>query len=225
MTGYTGVINVMSRHVLSPDQEKRVVAAWQTGESMRQIAFRIGVADRTIRNILNRQNAERDHFCPCGASLEGRDIRLRYCDECREIVSRQQKIDYYLNNLDLCKARSAQWYRENLSRFQETNSQWHAANRPKSNAAIRRWKRRNPDRVREAGLRRRALLHKAFVEDVNPATLYEMHGGMCGICKEFINGDFHVDHVIPLGKKGLHCYANCQPAHSVCNLKKHDKIL
>ena len=47
-----------------------------------------------------------------------------------------------------------------------------------------------------------------------------MHGGMCGICEEFIQGKFHVDHVIPLSKGGLHCYANVQPAHPNCNRKK-----
>lgn len=52
-----------------------------------------------------------------------------------------------------------------------------------------------------------------------------MHGGMCGICKGFIDGDFHVDHRIPLSKGGMHGYANCQPAHPKCNLSKGDKIV
>jgi 5-methylcytosine-specific restriction endonuclease McrA len=47
-----------------------------------------------------------------------------------------------------------------------------------------------------------------------------MHGGMCGICKQFIEGKFHVDHVIPLSKGGMHGYVNVQPAHPVCNQRK-----
>jgi 5-methylcytosine-specific restriction endonuclease McrA len=47
-----------------------------------------------------------------------------------------------------------------------------------------------------------------------------MHGGMCGICKDFIVGKFHVDHVIPLSRGGEHSYANAQLAHPTCNLEK-----
>jgi 5-methylcytosine-specific restriction endonuclease McrA len=64
-----------------------------------------------------------------------------------------------------------------------------------------------------------------FVEHVDRDTVYQMHGGMCGICEEFIIGKFHVDHVIPISKGGLHCYTNVQPAHPSCNLKKSAKIL
>jgi 5-methylcytosine-specific restriction endonuclease McrA len=52
-----------------------------------------------------------------------------------------------------------------------------------------------------------------------------MHGGMCGICKQFIVGKFHVDHVIPLSKGGLHSYANTQPAHPDCNQRKSATII
>jgi 5-methylcytosine-specific restriction endonuclease McrA len=51
--------------------------------------------------------------------------------------------------------------------------------------------------------------------------VYEMHGGMCGICKDFVSQDnFHVDHVKPLSKGGVHGYINVQPAHPLCNLEK-----
>ncbi len=73
-----------------------------------------------------------------------------------------------------------------------------------------------------------------FIEDVDRDVLYEMHGGMCGICKRFIDRDsleareyqeknrhfFQIDHVIPLAKGGMHGYINTQPAHPRCNLKK-----
>jgi 5-methylcytosine-specific restriction endonuclease McrA len=38
-------------------------------------------------------------------------------------------------------------------------------------------------------------------------------------------GKFHVDHIMPLAKGGLHCYTNVQVAHPKCNLSKKDKIL
>lgn len=58
------------------------------------------------------------------------------------------------------------------------------------------------------------------MEHVDPRIVYQMHGGCCGICEQFIAGDFHVDHVVPLAAGGLHGYVNCQPAHPACNLRK-----
>lgn len=71
---------------------------------------------------------------------------------------------------------------------------------------------------------RRARLRKAFVEVVSPQILFEQHGGICGICNQEIEGDFHVDHVIPLAKGGEHSYANTQPAHPRCNRWKGTKM-
>lgn len=102
----------------------------------------------------------------------------------------------------------------------------------------RRWRERNPDyhphwkssnresvrlNKRKTEQTRRARKLGQFIEDVDPVVFYKMHGGMCGICKQFIEGDFHVDHVVPLARGGLHGYVNVQPAHPLCNLRKGDR--
>lgn len=81
----------------------------------------------------------------------------------------------------------------------------------------------SPEVNRMRRSRYRAQLRSQFVEDVDPQTVYEIYGGMCGICLKFIEGDFHVDHVIPISKGGLHCYANVQAAHPICNLRKGNR--
>jgi 5-methylcytosine-specific restriction endonuclease McrA len=95
-------------------------------------------------------------------------------------------------------------------------------------ARARRWEKDNPEEAkrlnRQVQQTRRARKLNQFIEDVDPQTVYEMHGGMCGICKEFIDGDFHVDHVMPLSKGGIHGYVNVQPAHPICNLRKGAKV-
>jgi 5-methylcytosine-specific restriction endonuclease McrA len=83
----------------------------------------------------------------------------------------------------------------------------------------------HPEVYQPSRMRRRALKLNQFIEDVDPVIVYEMHGGRCGICGEFIEGDFHVDHVIPLSKGGMHGYVNVQPAHPKCNLSKGAKVL
>jgi 5-methylcytosine-specific restriction endonuclease McrA len=68
--------------------------------------------------------------------------------------------------------------------------------------------------------RYRARKRQQFVEDVDPLVVYTMWGGACGICKEYIEGRFDVDHVVPIARGGLHGYVNVQPAHPRCNQRK-----
>jgi 5-methylcytosine-specific restriction endonuclease McrA len=76
-----------------------------------------------------------------------------------------------------------------------------------------------------AAQRRRALLRDAFVEDVDPAVLYERDCGKCGICGDPVSGQLmHVDHVVPLTRGGEHSYANTRPAHPVCNIWKRARL-
>jgi 5-methylcytosine-specific restriction endonuclease McrA len=84
--------------------------------------------------------------------------------------------------------------------------------------------RRYPEKRRMWEAARRARKLEAFVEHVDPSTVFEMHGGMCGVCNEFIAGDFHVDHIVPLSRGGAHAYINVQPAHPMCNLKKGARV-
>jgi hypothetical protein len=87
--------------------------------------------------------------------------------------------------------------------------------------------------------RRNARKRNQFIEDVDRDLLYEMYGGMCGICKDFIDKNslealdfiaknkawFEIDHIIPLSRGGMHGYVNCQPAHPKCNTRKWAHIL
>jgi hypothetical protein len=97
---------------------------------------------------------------------------------------------------------------------------WAERNRAKRREIVMRSQRAHPETQRRKELNRRARKLGLFVEHVDPRTVYEMHGGRCGICGEFIDGDFHVDHRRPLCAGGPHSYANCQPAHPVCNWSK-----
>lgn len=74
---------------------------------------------------------------------------------------------------------------------------------------------------------RRARKNGAFVEQVDPAVVFERDRGICGICTKPIDppDKWHVDHVVPLAKGGAHSYHNTQPAHAFCNISKGAKLL
>src|SRR6266705_1735147 len=92
----------------------------------------------------------------------------------------------------------------------------------RARASVLRYSRSIKGKMRSE--RRRARKYEAFVENINRDILYDMHEGVCGICGWAVSRTtFHVDHVIPLSKGGLPCYANVQPAHPVCNLRKGNR--
>lgn len=74
-------------------------------------------------------------------------------------------------------------------------------------------------RLREAG--RLASAEEILDRDI----IYSFFMGTCGICGEQMDyNDFHVDHIIPLSKDGLHIYDNVQATHPLCNNKKYNKV-
>lgn len=93
-----------------------------------------------------------------------------------------------------------------------------------ANARHKRWRDANPEKAgangRKGASARRARIKGVFIEHVDPRVVYEMHGGRCGLCEQFIEGAFDVDHVVPLAQGGVHGYVNVQPAHVSCNRSK-----
>ncbi len=166
------------------------------------------------------------------------------CDECRE-ANRVYKCDWQRKNRTKARASSKRWETNHRKRRNEVKKRYCDKNRERIREqnlkAKRKWATNNPEKARADNHRssntRRAREHNAFIEQVERDTVYEMHGGMCGICEQFIDKNapealeriakgeawFHVDHVIPLSKEGLHCYANVQPAHPSCNRRKSNK--
>lgn len=138
--------------------------------------------------------------------------------------------DGYKNECKECaKSRRREWAIKNRDREQEWNRAKYLADPQSYIDYSIQWRKDNPERYREirrmSEQTRRGRIHEAFIEKVDPAVVYEMHGGMCGICEDFVpRDDFHVDHIIPLAKGGMHGYVNVQPAHPFCNLSKGAKV-
>lgn len=77
---------------------------------------------------------------------------------------------------------------------------------------IRRMQFAHETRARKAGVR---------WEMVDLRTVYQAHGGLCGICHQPVSLEtFTIDHRIPLSAGGPHVFDNLQPAHNSCNASK-----
>lgn len=95
--------------------------------------------------------------------------------------------------------------------------------REKERLRSRQRERDDPNITRERNHRRRARMLGAYVEHVESLVVLERDDGVCGICGGDVDPlDFHVDHIVPISRGGAHAYFNVQPAHPLCNTRKHN---
>lgn len=162
--------------------------------------------------------------------------------ECK-VCCRRRTRQRYERNPEAWKEEVRKWRAKNPKKV----AQYERASRRRriakgtENQKVREWREKNPTkwqaqqakalgRERKKGwpssAKRRALEHNAFVENVNRTVVLMRDQGLCGICGKSVDPrDFHLDHIRPLSKGGMHEYGNVQIAHPFCNRSKGAKIV
>lgn len=87
---------------------------------------------------------------------------------------------------------------------------------------VRRYRKENPDKVREFRQRRKARTLEKLPEGT-VASLHDAQKGKCAICRAVLKKKWHLDHVTPLAKGGEHAPKNLQLLCAPCNLRKSDR--
>ena len=157
----------------------------------------------------------------------------KLCPKCRcvgEFYRHRGRKDGYQYVCKSCmRGHVKDWEKAHPGRKEEIKHKYDLCTLETKLAYQRQYRMDHPDQVRnlyrKAAHVRNARMKGVFVEAVDPQVVYEMHGGICGICKDFVAyEDFEVDHITPIAKGGLHAYINVQPAHRFCNRSKKDRL-
>jgi 5-methylcytosine-specific restriction endonuclease McrA len=85
--------------------------------------------------------------------------------------------------------------------------------------------------VKYYSAKRRALYAQG--DEIDPLTLFNLHGWTCGICLKPIDRRLRlpnwwaatIEHRVPLAKGGTHTWDNVISAHAKCNFDKADSLL
>lgn len=92
----------------------------------------------------------------------------------------------------------------------------------KANSAIRKYRLANPHKTREwmQNRRRRKFgrLPRGYIK-----SLFDKQRGMCAICRIKFGNGYHVDHINPISRGGLHEAGNIQLLCGTCNVRKSAK--
>ncbi len=95
------------------------------------------------------------------------------------------------------------------------------ANPEVGRAKVARWKQRNMDKVLADNERRRLQKRNQYIEDVNRTTLWKRDQGKCQRCFNPVKlENYHMDHIWPVSRGGVHSYANTQVLCENCNGEK-----
>ena len=157
--------------------------------------------------------------CPagCGAILKTGE-RCRPCRNAAE--ARRRAADPEARKRAAAKTKA--WREANPGRAEAANREWRQRNAEHLTEYHRKWRADNPEKVRAKIQKRRAHLRSA-VADLTSAeweAQVASQGGRCHWCGSSIADGFHMDHVMPLARGGLHTAANVVASCAECNLSK-----
>lgn len=137
-------------------------------------------------------------------------------------------MDYQTSYYADWKARNAarfvqyqsEYYRLNRSQRIAASTERNRQNRDAANASIKRWKKRNPEKVAEYEARRRARKLQNSWEPIDPQRVFDRDGGICHLCRTAVEVAPSLDHLVPLSLGGSHTYDNVALAHTLCNVRR-----
>lgn len=119
--------------------------------------------------------------------------------------------------------RNAEWRRKNAQRDVARKAEWYAANSDKSRKRTAEWARRHPERAASHAAKRRARIAAvplAAHEQADVIALYAKARALTELTGE----SYHVDHIKPLAKGGLHHPSNLQVLKGIDNLRKGTRV-
>lgn len=226
----------MSKPRLTPVQAQEIRERFAAGGITKaQLAREYGVSKSVVGRCVDpalaeaHRNANREYMRKVLEADPDRDRRYR---EQNPETFRETQRRYREANRDVVLERTRKWreanaehrrayYEANREKILARGAVWRDENRERLNELSREWQRNNPDRARIHKANRRARELDAYVEDVDRRVVWLRDGGVCGICGEAADrDDWHLDHVQPLARGGLHCYENVQVTHPACNQRK-----
>jgi len=137
------------------------------------------------------------------------EYRRKYQQENRDVLNKVSREHYRLNHAE--RLQYAKEYRENHS--------------DSVAGAMKEWAKNNQPRVIHFRRARSQWLRAGegiTSEDIERQ--YQQQKGRCYWCSNPTNGNFHLDHVIPLSKGGEHSPANAVVSCPHCNLSKGKRL-
>jgi len=157
------------------------------------------------------------------------ESRKRYAKKRDELIAYQQR--YRAENPEKVRGKDLAYKSKNRSRLSAQSTEYNRLNPVRHSVHVRNWGKKNPHKLRESSIKRRARVKKATIGDTSKITEWELSWKSkarvtCYWCRKRVSSKTcHSDHIHPLDKGGAHSVENlcisCQP----CNNRKSTKTV
>lgn len=130
-------------------------------------------------------------------------------------------------NPEKSKMAARRWRKNNREKVNEGVKKWRQKNPDKVRAMHRAWKEKNPDKAKLGHHRRRARL-KNLTEHFTASDVrsqYQAQKGRCWHCGCKLNGEYEIDHLVPIAKGGSDAANNIVCSCRKCNREKSAKTM
>jgi hypothetical protein len=143
-----------------------------------------------------------------------------YCRPC----DAENKRQWYLRNKEHVLQKAQEWYEQNPERYAKNQKNHKQRYKEHYSEYHKKWAIENPDKCRLKKHRYYAR-RKRQLGEVSPNIIDRLFGdqkGLCFYCSGELQ-DYHLEHMIPISRNGLHDDGNLCLSCPTCNLRKKDK--
>lgn len=150
--------------------------------------------------------------------------RKSYYMENRDKILNKNR-DYLKEHPDRAMAAIKKWLKKHPEKAKQYSKNNYHRHKSKRVEGHRRWKKANAEHVRiynrNAKAKRRQAEGRFTVHDIN--RIYDEQKGLCAYCGKKLDGNYHVDHVMPICRGGSNWPENLALSCPTCNLRKREK--
>lgn len=139
---------------------------------------------------------------------------------------RAREIDakHYAKHREKKRAQQSEWWAKNGAARNKRVQEKHAANPEHKRAQWRAWREAHPDVVIERNAFYRSRYKTPTGEAFTRDDVWQRDQGICGICREPVEGAYSIDHILPVSLGGENYFHNVQVAHPACNSAKQARV-
>lgn len=209
-----------------------------------KIYTKCGKECSATKEFFHKGNGEFGLHCWCKKcrkewqQLEGKESHRKASKEYyqrnrRKIIRYNKK--WWRENKESCKRSCRKWYENNKKEISIVNGEWYKSNgkqyyqdnKKRINNICKKWKESNKDKITNMNARRRAckLDQTPLLTAEEKQHIQEIYSIRAFMNLGNKNIKWHVDHIIPLSKGGLHHPDNLQILEASANLRKGAKLL
>ncbi len=163
---------------------------------------------------------KRKRFSAFNQSLRGKFGLHSYCRTCDAANKRK----WYLVNKVHVVEKSKEWNKQNSDRFSKNQHKHKKKYADRYSEYYKQWAETNRENCRLRKHKYYAQLKRQLGE-VSPNIIEHLfvdQKGLCFYCNRELQ-EYHLEHMLPISKGGLHDDSNLCISCPTCNLRKHNK--